>query len=131
MNYTRAEVRDAAEPQPWAMPEPAQLARLAVWSVANMALVFAEHLAELFAPLLLLAGAVWWAIPRGLDAITLDGQAADLLETVRSRVPHEVYFGGSYYTAGSLIADGLWLVAAVAVCRTLSTVLATLLLHRG
>ena len=127
MSYTRADSREAAEPDPWALPE---LARLAAWSVANTALVFAEHLAELFAPLLLLAGAVWWAIPRGLDAITLDGQAAELLQTVRSRVPHEVYFGGAWYSAGSLVADGLWLVAVVAVCRTLATVSATLLLHR-
>ncbi len=130
MSYTRAEARDAVEPDPWALPEPARLARLAAWSVANMALVFAEHLAELFAPLLLLAGAVWWAIPRGLDALTLDGPAAELLQTVRGRVPHEVYAAGHYYSAGSLIVDGLWLVAVVALCRTLSTVLATLLLDR-
>ncbi len=129
MSYTRADTREAAQPA-WAMPEPAQLARLAAWSVANTVLVFVEHLAELFAPLLLLAGAVWWAVPRGLDAITLDGQAADLLQAVRSHVPHEVYAAGRYCSAGSLISDGLWLVAVVAVCRTLSTVLATLLLDR-
>ncbi len=130
MSYTRVEAQDTAAPDPWALPEPAQLARLAAWSVANMALVFAEHLAELFAPLLLLAGAAWWAIPRGLDALTLDGPAAELLQTVRSRVPHEIYAAGRYYSAGSLIVDGLWLVAVVAACRTLSIVAATLLLDR-
>ena len=128
MNYSRLD-GELARPAAWRMPEASRLVRLGIWSVANAALVFAEHLAEMLAPLLLLAGAVWWIVPRALDAITLDGQAADILAIVRARVPHELYLGGAYYSAGVLITDALWLVAVVAVCRTLSTTLAVLLLE--
>ena len=102
--------------------------RVAVWSIINAALMFAEHLAEMLAPLLLMAGAVWWLVPRALDAVSLDGQAEDVLQLVRAHVPHEVYFDGTTYTASGLIADALWLVAVVAICRTLSAALAFLLL---
>ncbi len=128
MSYTRLDA-DLDERRVL-LPGLSHFARLAVWSVVNAILVFAEHLAELFAPFLLLAGAIWWAIPRGLAAITLDGQANDLLQMVRGRVPHDVYIDGSYYSAGTLIWDGIMLVAVVAICRTLSTVITTLLLDR-
>ena len=127
MSYTRINA-DLDERR--VLPGLSHWARLAVWSVANAILVFAEHLAELFAPFLLLAGVIWWAVPRGLAAITLDGQANDLLQIVRARVPHDVYLDGSYYSAGTLIWDGIYLVAVVAICRTLSTVITTLLLDR-
>ena len=107
-----------------------RFARVAVWSVINAALLFAEHLAEMVAPLLLLAGAVWWLIPRALDAITLDGPAEDMLQLVRAHVPHELYLDGTTYTAGVLMIDALWLVAVVAICRTLSAALAILLLDQ-
>ena len=130
MSYSRLD-GDLARSSAWRVPETSRLVRLGIWSVANAALVFAEHLAEMLAPLLLLAGAIWWIVPKALDAITLDGQAADVLAIVRARVPHELYLAGGYYSAGVLITDALWLVAVVAVCRTLSTTLAVLLLdHR-
>ncbi len=104
--------------------------RVAVWSIINAALMFAEHLAEMLAPLLLMAGAVWWLIPRVLDTITLEGQAEDVLQVVRAHIPHEVYVDGALYTASVLITDALWLVAVVAICRTLSAALAFLLLDQ-
>ena len=132
MSYTRAEVDEPEyeDRRVFAIPDMNRVARVAIWSVANAVLVFCEHLAELFAPLLLLAGAVWWAIPRALEAITLDGQANDLLQIVRSHVPHDVYIDGSYYSAGTLIWDGVELIAVVAICRTLSVAVTTLLLDR-
>ena len=104
--------------------------RVAVWSIINAALMFAEHLAEMVAPLLLLAGGIWWLIPRALDAISLDGQPEEVLQLVRAHIPHEIYLDGSYYSAGTLITDALWLVAVVAICRTLSAALAYLLLEQ-
>ena len=132
MSYTRIDVdqADLDDRRPLVLPALGHVARLAVWSVINAVLIFCEHLAELFAPLLLLAGAVWWTIPRALDAITLEGQANDLLQIVRNHVPHDIYVNGSWYTAGSLIWDGVMLIAVVAICRTLSTALTTLLLDR-
>jgi hypothetical protein len=131
MSYTRINLAaDDLDERRVFLPGLTQAARVAIWSVANALLVFAEHLAELFAPFLLLGGAIWWAIPRGLAAITLEGQANDMLQIMRSHVPHDVYIDGSYYSSGTLIWDGVFLVAVVAICRTLSTAITTLLLDR-
>jgi hypothetical protein len=130
MSYTHLDLEDDVAERRIALPRLGRLGRVALWSILNAALLFVEQLAELFAPLLLLAGAIWWAIPRALAAITLDGQAADVLQMIRSRVPHDLYLNGDYYSAATLITDGIWLVAAVAVCRTLSAALASLLLDR-
>ena len=132
MSYTRYDVdqADIDADRPPFLPTLGHFARIAVWSVLNALLVFCEHLAELFAPLLILAGVVWWAILHGLAALTLEGQANDVLQIVRSRVPRDLYMNGSYYSASTLIWDGVLLIAVVAICRTLTTALATLLLDR-
>ncbi len=132
MSYTRLEIDDDGQVVRRAplLQGAGRLAQVAVWSVINAVLVFAEHLAEFLAPLCLFAGAIWWAVPRGLEAITLDGPANDLLAMVRGRVPHEVYVNGSYYSAHVLLVDGIWLIGVVAICRTLSMALTALLLDR-
>lgn len=131
MSYTRL---DAAEPAyartPVFLPALGRLGRVVVWSVVNVGLLFAEQLAELLAPVLLFGGAVWWAVPKLLATITLEGQANDVLQMVRARVPTEMYLNGEYVSASILIHWGIWAVAVVAVCRTLSTALAALLLDR-
>ena len=129
MSYTELEAEDERARTAF-LPQFGRYARLALWSVLNVALLFGEILAELLAPLLLLGGIVWWAVPRALAAITLDGPPGDVLQMVRSHVPHDIYLDGSYYSAGTLITDGLWLIALVAVCRTASAALANLLLDR-
>jgi hypothetical protein len=137
MSYTRLEAREEDRPQSHALRSQAfwldaltKTAGMIVWAIINAALLFAEQLAELLAPLLLLAGAAWWAIPRALDTITLDGPANDVLQTIRGHVPHEIVLGGDYYTPSALIWNGILCIAVVAICRTLSTLLATLLLDR-
>ena len=129
MSYTELEAEDERARTAF-LPQFGRYARLALWSVLNVALLFGEILAELLAPLLLLGGIVWWAVPRALAAITLDGPPGDVLQMVRSHVPHDIYLDGSYYSAGTLITDRLWLIALVAVCRTASAALANLLLDR-
>ena len=128
MSYTHVDETD--DRRPIFLPALGHAARIAIWSVLNAILIFAEHVAELFAPLLLLAGAIWWAIPRALAALTLEGQANDLLQMVRAHVPHDIYIDGAYYTAGTLIWNGIELIAVVAICRTLSIAVTTLLLDR-
>lgn len=132
MSYTRLEAHDDDQPQRptlW-LDSLSRGANIVIWAVINAALLFAEQLAELLAPLLMLAGAAWWAIPRALDTITLDGPANEVLQTVRAHIPHEIVLDGDYYTAGSLIWNGILCIAVVAICRTLSTLLANLLLDR-
>ncbi len=129
MSFTDYELHDTRR-RPLVLPMLGRFACVGIWSVLNVGLLFAETLAELLAPFLLIGGAIWWAIPRALAAITLDGPANDVLQMVRARVPHDIYLDGSYYSASSLITDGIWLIAVVAICRTLSTALAALLLDR-
>lgn len=130
MSYTRVDLQDDDLERPQLMPFMGRLARIGVWSILNVGLLFAETVSEFLAPICLLAGGLWWALPRILNAITLEGQAAELMTIVRSRVPHDIYLDGSYYSAGSLISYGLWLFGVVALCRTLSVALSSLLLDR-
>lgn len=126
MNYTRIETPAQSD----GPPRIERVSRVVAWAILNAALVFAEHAAELAAPFLLLGGAVWWAVPQVLSAITLDGQANDMLLMVRARVPHEILLAGSYVSASSLIVDGLLCIGVVAVCRTGVTAIASLLLDQ-
>jgi hypothetical protein len=134
VSYTRVDVEAAPyeeERRFLFLPALGFAARVSIWGIANAVLVFVEHLSELIAPLLLIAGFVWYAVPRVLAAITLDGQANDLLQIVRGHVPHDIYIEGTYYSAGTLIWDGIYLIALVAICRTLSTAITSLLLDRA
>ena len=133
MSFSRLDVEQAGlrERAPVMLPALGHLARVAIWSVLNAVLLFAEHLAELLAPFLLIGGVLWWARPRGRAAITLEGPANDVLTIVRNHVPHDLYIDGSYYSASVLIWDGVYLVAVVAICRTLSAAITHLLLDRG
>lgn len=126
MNYTRIETPVQSD----GPPRIERISRVVAWAILNAALVFAEHAAELAAPFLLLGGAVWWAVPQVLSAITLEGQANDMLLMVRARVPHEILLAGSYVSASSLIVDGLLCIGVVAICRTGVTAIASLLLDR-
>ncbi len=132
MSYTRLEAHDDDQPrrQTLWLDGLTKVANIIVWAVITAALLFAEQLAELLAPFLLLAGAAWWALPRALDTITLEGPANDVLQTVRGHIPHEIVLGGDYYTAGALIWNGILCIAVVAICRTLSALIASLLLDR-
>ena len=130
MSYSHLEIEDA-EARPAFLPQLGRYARLALWSVLQ------RHPAVRRDPGRTAGAAAFTGgqssggrFPRRLGAITLDGQPGELLQMVRSRVPHDIYLNGDYYSAGTLISDGLWLVAVVAICRTASTALATLLLDR-
>jgi hypothetical protein len=130
MSYTRIEAREEPLAPRVPMTLVARASSIVVWAVVNAALLFAEQLAELLAPVLLIAGAVWWAIPHGLEALKLDGPANDILQQVRAHVPLEINMMGSYYSPHTLVSDGLLCIAVVAICRTLSNLLTNLLLER-
>jgi hypothetical protein len=131
VSYSRVESREGAETRRMPLVWLTRAAGVVVWAVINTVILFAEQLAELLAPLLLLAGAIWWAVPKGLEALKLDGPANDILLQVRAHVPLEIAIGDSFYTAHTLIYDGLWCIAVVAICRTLSHLLTNMLLERS
>lgn len=96
---------------------------MTLWVVVHITLVFVELIAELLAPLLLVAGAAWWALPRVLSLVVLEGQANDVLRGVAARLPAEVLVAGNWLSATTLIADALVLFAVVAVCRTMAALM--------
>ena len=100
-----------------------------VWIVTNIVLLFAEQVAELLAPILVLAGIIWWGLPRIFEVITLDGPSSELLYQICQRVPSEVLVRGNVYRAESLIIGGLCCLVLVATSRTLTTMWAKLLVN--
>lgn len=103
--------------------------RLTLWSIVHFAFYFLQQIAELLAPLLLILGLGWWALPRLVDAITTheataDQQARDILNSISGTIPHAVTLAGHSLTPGGLIVDGLLLMALAAAGATLSAVAA-------
>ena len=103
--------------------------RLALWSIVHFIFYFLQQVAELVAPLLLALGLGWWALPKLVDAITTheanaDQQTRDILDTVAGTIPHALNLGGHWITPGSLITDGLLLMAVAAIGATLSALAA-------
>lgn len=103
--------------------------RLAFWSIAHFAFYFLQQVAELVAPLLLILGLGWWALPRVVDAITTheanaDQQTRDILDTVAGTIPHGLRLAGHWITPAGLIFDGLLLMAVAAIGATISALAA-------
>ncbi|NPD67158.1 hypothetical protein HN018_06175 [Lichenicola cladoniae] len=106
--------------------------RIGIWSVLHFVFYFLQQLAELLAPLLLVAGVGWWALPRIVGAITTqtagpgatDSQAHDILNTISGTIPASVHIGTHWITAGGLITGGLLLMAIAAIGATLSALAA-------
>ena len=120
-------IRTAAGPD--RPPALLRLLRLGVWSLLHFAFYFLQQLAELLAPLLLVAGIGWWSLPKIVAAITVeagnpDSQARDILNTISGTIPAGVRLAGHWITPGGLILDGLLLMAIAAIGATLSALAA-------
>jgi hypothetical protein len=108
---------------------PMLLLRLGLWSVLHALFYFLQQLAELLAPLLLVAGLGWWALPHVVGAITTeagngDSQMHDILNTISGTIPAGLHLAGHWITPASLIFDGLLLMAFAAIGATLSALAA-------
>lgn len=102
------------------------LVRTAIWSVCYFAFYFVQQIAELFAPLLLIAGVAWAALPAlvgtlSKSAASADPQARDAIANVASAIPHHLAIAGHDLTASGLIWDGIMLMALAAAGATLAT----------
>lgn len=120
-------MRDGREPG--GRRTPLGLLRVAAWSVLHFLFYFLQQLAELLAPLLLVIGIGWWALPRIVGAITTgaassDSQAHDVLNAISGTIPAGIHLAGHWITPGGLIVDGLLLMAVAAIGATLSALAA-------
>lgn len=132
MSYTRVDATpiDFAPRRGTVLHNLERVSRIVLWAIGHVVLLFAEHAAELAAPFLILGGVIWWAVPQVFAAITLDGTANDILQTIRGRIPHELLLGSHLVSASSLITYGILCIAVVAICRTVTTALTSLMLDR-
>jgi hypothetical protein len=108
-----------------AMVATLRIARLVMRGVVLFAFSFIEIMAELLAPIVLICGIGWAALPSLLSMAGNSGQARELLGSAVQSVPSEIHFGGMAFTPTALIVDGLLLIAVVALCRTMQTIVST------
>jgi hypothetical protein len=100
-----------------------RLARLIIGGVFLFAIAFVEMLAELLAPIVLICGAAWAALPSVMSALGgTNPETSELVQTMLKSVPSHLAFGHVMLTPMGLIFDGLLLIAVVALCRTLQVV---------
>lgn len=123
----RTPLSTLAMPSRGTTPVALRLLRTAVWAVCHFVFYFLQQLAELFAPLLLVAGAIWSALPAlvgtlSRSAASADPQARDAIAAASAAIPSELTIAGHVLTAHGLIMDGVLLMALAAAAATLSVV---------
>jgi hypothetical protein len=92
---------------------------VAFWGLVSFALTFAELLAEIAAPLVLMLGALWWAALQVIAALPVPPEVQPMV----AAFPTRLVAAGQVLTPTGLIVQGLWLVAVVAACRTLNNII--------
>lgn len=102
-----------------------RLSKLVLRGVVLFAVSFIEIVAELLAPILLICGIGWSALPGILSMAGPEGQARDVIAGVAQSIPREIRVGHMVLTPATLIMDGLLLIAVVALCRTVQTIVST------
>lgn len=103
--------------------------RTTFWAVCYFAFYFAQQVAEVLAPLCLVIGIGWMALPHALSSITTsnasaDIQAQDVMNHVVGSIPTHLTIGSHVMTPGGLIFDGFLLMAIAALGATISAVAA-------
>ncbi|MFT9207181.1 hypothetical protein [Acetobacter orientalis] len=101
--------------------------RTAIWAICYFVFYFVQQLAELLAPLLLIAGVLWKVLPAVIGSLThaaaaADPQARDAISGVAAAIPSHLAVAGYDLTASSLIWDGILLMALAAAGATLATI---------
>ncbi len=96
-----------------------RISKRVVQGLVMFAVGFVEIVAEVLAPIVLISGIAWSFLPGLLSGVGPEGPARDAINSVVQAVPREIHFGHSVITPGSLIFDGIMLIALVALCRTI------------
>ncbi|NHO34006.1 hypothetical protein [Acetobacter fallax] len=110
-------------------PRLTSIIRLAIWSVLYFLFYLAQQLAELLAPLVLILGIGWAALPHVIGAVSsgaasVDAQARDVMSHVADAIPGQIMVGSHLLTPSGLIFDGILLMAIAALGATLSAIAA-------
>lgn len=100
-----------------------RLARAVARGIVLFAVAFIEIIAELLAPIVLVGGIGWASLPGILSMAGTEGQAHEMLSNVLQSIPKQLHVGTMVLTPTALIVDGLLLVAVVALCRTVQTII--------
>ncbi|WP_336761088.1 hypothetical protein [Asaia sp. VD9] len=105
------------------------IVRTGFWAICYFAFYFAQQVAEVLAPLCLVIGIGWMALPRALASITTssastDPQAQDVMNHVVGSIPEHLAIGSHVMTPSGLIFDGFLLMAVAALGATVSAVAA-------
>ncbi|GAJ28055.1 hypothetical protein [Acidomonas methanolica] len=101
--------------------------RTGIWSVCYFAFYLAQQIAEILAPLLLVIGLGWAALPTIVRAVTTsaanaDPQARDVMSHVVAAIPSQLTVAGHVLTPTGLILDGFLLMGLAALGATLSAI---------
>ena len=112
----------------WHLPA-FRLVRTAIWMVCHFVFYFIQQVAELFAPLLLIGGVAWSALPALIatlsrTAASADPQARDVIANAAGVIPQQLVLAGHVLTPGGLIWYGVELMALAAAGATLAALAA-------
>lgn len=99
-----------------------RLIKLVLRGIVLFAISFIEIIAELLAPIVLICGVIWAALPGLLSAAVPEGQGKEILATVMQNIPAVLHIGRLTITPTGMILDGLLLIAIVALSRTMQTI---------
>jgi hypothetical protein len=89
------------------------------WGRVSCVLTFVELVAEVIAPLLLMLGGLWWAASQIIGKLPVPAEVQPVLQSF----PTQLVAAGHVLTPTGLIVQGLWLLAIVAACRTLTGII--------
>ena len=104
--------------------------RTAAWGLLHWAVGFAGQLLEVTAPLVLVCGLGWWAVPRVVRLVPMDAQAQTAVDDVLARMPETLHVAGMWLSPVGLIVDGLLLMALAALLQTMGAIIAAEI-HNG
>ncbi len=99
--------------------------RAAGWGLVHWVLGFAEQVLEVVAPLVLVCGLGWWALPRLAGLVPLDPQARAVADDALAHVPQSLHLAGLWLSPVGMIVDGLLLMALAALLQTMSAIVAS------
>ncbi|GAB6966491.1 hypothetical protein JCM25156A_05280 [Komagataeibacter kakiaceti JCM 25156] len=106
----------------------ARILRVTVWSIFYFLFYLVQQVSELVAPLVLILGIGWSLLPHimgiATNAAGSDPQTRDMIARVAHSIPDHLEVGTHLLTPSALVFDGLALMAAAALCATLSTIAA-------